>query len=185
MGDGGAVITDDAELAAIVRSLRHHGSAPDDANRHVRAGLDGAARQPPGGAAAAQARRTSTGGTRERREAAERYREALDDLPASRCRRPTRSAGCQVFHLFVIELDERDRVLARAARGRHRRRGPLPDARPPPAARGARWASPARSPPPSAWRSAALTLPVFPGITAAEVDRVAKALRTAVAAAAV
>ena len=38
LGDGGAVVTGDAEVADAVRSLRHHGCTPEDANDHVRAG---------------------------------------------------------------------------------------------------------------------------------------------------
>ncbi len=34
MGDGGAVVTDDDDVAATVRSLRHHGSSPADPNLH-------------------------------------------------------------------------------------------------------------------------------------------------------
>jgi dTDP-4-amino-4,6-dideoxygalactose transaminase len=41
-GDGGAVFTDDAELAALVDSLRYHGRiGPQDKNNNVRLGVNG------------------------------------------------------------------------------------------------------------------------------------------------
>ena len=38
LGDAGAVVTDDAGVADVLRSMRHHGHAPGDANDHVRVG---------------------------------------------------------------------------------------------------------------------------------------------------
>ena len=47
-GDGGAIFTDDAELAATLRSIRVHGQGSDKYD-NVRLGLTGAARHHAGG----------------------------------------------------------------------------------------------------------------------------------------
>ncbi len=182
MGDGGAVTTDDAGVAEVVRSLRHHGSEAGDANRHVRAGWT--ARLDNLQAALLRLKLPHLEGwNRERRVAADRYREALDGLEGVTLPPADPERGTQVFHLFVVELDERDRVLARL-----REDGigaavhyPYPVHLQP------AWSALGEAGEfPAAERLAqrALTLPVFPGITPAEVERVASALRTAVAAAA-
>jgi dTDP-4-amino-4,6-dideoxygalactose transaminase len=181
MGDGGAVTTDDADVAEVVRSLRHHGSEPDDANRHVRAGWT--ARLDNLQAALLRLKLPHLEGwNRQRREAAERYHEALDDLEGVTLPPPDPEQGAQVFHLFVVELDERDRVLARL------REDGIGAAvhYPTPVHLQPAWShlgEPGDFPAAERLAQRALTLPAFPGITPAEVDRVAKALRTAVAAA--
>jgi dTDP-4-amino-4,6-dideoxygalactose transaminase len=183
LGDGGAVTTDDAGVAEVVRSLRHHGTEPGDANRHVRAGWT--ARLDNLQAALLRLKLPYLEGwNRQRREAAERYREALDGLESVTVPPPDPEQGVQVFHLFVVELDERDRVLARL------REDGIGAAvhYPTPVHLQPAWShlgEPGDFPAAERLAQRALTLPVFPGITPAEVDRVAKALRTAVAAAAV
>jgi dTDP-4-amino-4,6-dideoxygalactose transaminase len=178
MGDGGAVTTDDPELAAIVRSLRHHGADPDDANRHVRAGWT--ARLDNLQAALLRLKLAHLDNWNEdRRAAAQRYRELLADLPLT-LPPPDPQGGTQVFHLFVVELDDRDAVL-----GRLREDGvgaavhyPVPVHRQP------AWSAlgePGAFPAAERLAQRALSLPVFPGITAAEVDRVVGALRAALA----
>jgi dTDP-4-amino-4,6-dideoxygalactose transaminase len=182
MGDGGAVTTDDAGLAEVVRALRHHGSEPDDANRHVRAGWT--ARLDNLQAALLRLKLPHLAGwNRERREAAERYREALDGLEGVTLPPPDPEGGTQVFHLFVVEVDDRDRVLARL------REDGIGAAvhYPAPVHLQPAWSAlgePGAFPAAERLAQRALTLPVFPGITPTEVDRAAGALRTAVAAAA-
>jgi dTDP-4-amino-4,6-dideoxygalactose transaminase len=177
MGDAGAVTTDDAELAEVVRSLRHHGAAPDDANRHLRRGWT--ARLDNLQAALLRLKLPHLEGwNRERRDAAERYREALADIEGVTLPPADPDQGTQVFHLFVVELDERDRVLTRL-----REDGigaavhyPFPVHLQP------AWSDlgePGAFPVAERLAQRALTLPVFPGITPAEVDRVASALRSA------
>ena len=95
---------------------------------------------------------------------------------------PDPERGTQVFHLFVVEVDERDRVLARL------REDDIGAAvhYPTPVHLQPAWSAlgePGAFPAAERLAQRALTLPVFPGITPAEVDRVAAALRTAVAAA--
>ena len=176
LGDAGAVVTDDAGVADELRSLRHHGHAPGDANDHVRVGTTG--RMDNLQAALLSVKLPHLDGwNAQRREAAARYREALAGLPLEL---PPEDppGGEQVFHLFAIEVDERDRV-----RGALNEQG---------VGAAVHYPRPAHLNP--AWRALGsggdfpvaerlaertLSLPMFPGLEAAEVDRVAEALRAA------
>ncbi len=174
MGDGGAVVTDDSELAATVRSLRHHGSDPADANRHLRPGST--ARLDNLQAALLRLKLPHLDAWNEaRRQAAERYRDALADLPVV-LPPGDPDGGRHVYHLFVVEVDDRDRVLA--------------ELRASGIGAGAHYPTPAHLQPgwtvlgygqgslPHTEAAAArcLTLPIFPGIADSEIDRVAEAL---------
>lgn len=110
MGDGGAVVCDDAALAATMRSLRHHGSDHRAANRHLRPGSTARLDNLQAAILRLKLGRLDSW-NEERRALAERYREALDGLPL---KLPPRDPNGwhQVYHLFVIELDQRDQVLA-------------------------------------------------------------------------
>jgi dTDP-4-amino-4,6-dideoxygalactose transaminase len=175
MGDGGAVVTDDEAVDATVRSLRHHGSAPEDANRHERVGrterLDNLQ------AAILRLKlRVLDADNDHRRWAATEYRTRLEGLPLDV---PPEDPpdGRAVYHLFVIELEERDRV-----REALRQRGVLT---------GIHYPTPVHLQPafgdlgyekgdlPVTERLAdrILSLPVFPGIEEHEIVRVADALR--------
>jgi len=169
LGDGGAVVTDDGDVAAAVRSMRHHGCTPDDSNDHVRVGAT--SRLDNLQAALLSVKLPHLDGWNEqRREAAACYRDALAGLPVEL---PPENG---VFHLFAIELDDRDRV-----------REALRDAG---IGTGVHYPRPAHLHPawshlgahgdyPVAERLAerTLSLPMFPGITAEEIERVAGALR--------
>jgi dTDP-4-amino-4,6-dideoxygalactose transaminase len=178
MGDGGAVVTDDAQLAATVRSLRHHGSDPDDANRHLRPGST--ARLDNLQAALLRLKLPHLDSWNDsRRAAAERYRAALADLPVG-LPPGDPDGGRHVYHLFVVEVEDRDRVLAelRASgigAGAHY---------PTPAHLQPAWTGLGYSPGslPHAEQAArrCLTLPIFPGIADAEIDRVVEVLAGAV-----
>jgi dTDP-4-amino-4,6-dideoxygalactose transaminase len=176
MGDGGAVTTGDAELAATVRSLRHHGAAPGDANRHERAGWT--ARLDNLQAALLRLKLPHLDRCNDqRREAAERYREALAGTPAELP--PEDPPGArQVFHLFVVEVDERDRVLSEL-------RGEGVGAAvhyPTPVHLQPAWSAlggPGAFPAAERLAQRGLSLPLFPGITPDQVDRVAGVLRRA------
>ena len=169
LGDGGAVVTDDADLAAAVRSMRHHGCTPEDSNDHV---LVGATSRLDNLQAAFLSVKLShlDRWNEQRREAAGRYRDALAGLPVEL---PPEDGVC---HLFAIELDDRDRMrdalrYAGIGTGIHYPR---------PAHLNKAWTElGARGDYPAAERLAerTLSLPMFPGITAAEIDRVAEALR--------
>lgn len=175
MGDAGAVVSDDAELIAMVRSLRHHGCAPADANHHVRVGVT--SRLDNLQAAILRLKLPLLEELNDsRRSAAEFYREHLADLPL---RLPPGDPpdGAQVYHLFVIEVDERDRVLREL-----RSRGigaavhyPTPIHLQPAWADG-RYA-PGDFPASEALARRVLSLPLFPGITKRQLDRVVTNLR--------
>ena len=179
MGDGGAVVCDDPELAGAVRSLRHHGSDPSDGNRHLRVGST--ARLDSLQAAILRLKlRYLDAWNAQRRSAAELYRQALGGLPLEL---PSSDAPTtrQVYHLFVVELESRDEVLMAL-----RERG---------IGAGVHYPTPAHLQP--GWRhlhhrvgafpaseAAArrvLSLPIFPGITEREIARVSEALEAVVA----
>jgi dTDP-4-amino-4,6-dideoxygalactose transaminase len=175
LGDAGAVVTNDDSVAAVVRSLRHHGSAPGDANQHdLRGGTERLDNLQ--AALLRQKLRRLEDDNEHRRSAARRYRERLADLPVALP--PEEQPGVTpVYHLFVVELDDRDRVRdALAAQG---------------ISTGVHYPTPIHLQP--AWRDLGfapgdlpvserlarrvLSLPIFPGIEEHEIDRVCDALR--------
>ncbi|HVV50271.1 MAG TPA: DegT/DnrJ/EryC1/StrS family aminotransferase [Polyangia bacterium] len=170
-GDGGAVLTDDAALAAAVRQVRSHGAA--DKARHER--LGGNFRLDELQAALLRVKLPHLGGwTADRRRLAARYRDRLGAAPVGL---PPAEAGA-VWNQFVVRVPA-DR---RAALRRHLdARGidtavyyPLPlHLQPALAFLGHRPGDF-----PNAERAAAesLALPIHPGLTDAALDRVAAAV---------
>lgn len=167
-GDGGAVLTDDPAVAARARSLGHHG-VDDDRSVHVRVGFT--SRLDTVQAVVLRAKLDHLAAwNRERAIAASRYDELLLDGPGPR--RPTTLPGnSHVWHLYVVRVPERDRVLAAlAARGigagahyagaLHRQRAFAP------------WAGTVRCPETDRAAASVLSLPMFPGITATQQSRV-------------
>lgn len=179
MGDAGAVVCRDPDVAATVRSLRHHGSDPEDANRHLRPGST--ARLDNLQAALLRLKLPHLDSWNDaRREAAALYRDALADLPLV-LPPGDPDGGRHVYHLFVVEVDHRDRVL-----GALRERGVGAGAHyPTPAHLQPGWKAlgyePGSFPCTEAAAARALSLPIFPGITEGEIDRVAGALRDVLA----
>jgi dTDP-4-amino-4,6-dideoxygalactose transaminase len=175
MGDGGAVVSDDAEVIATVRSLRHHGCHPKDHNRHVRIGTTSRLDNLQAAILRLKLPHLEAGNA-SRREAAQRYREALAGLPLVLPPDDPPDA-VQVFHLFVIEVEERDRVLHAL-----RDRGIGASVHYPtpvhlqPAWSGHRY-GPGDLPATEALTRRTLSLPLFPGITEGEIERVAAAVR--------
>ena len=177
MGDAGAVVTDDAELAERVVSLRHHGAAPGDANRHERPGrterLDNLQ------AALLRLKLAQLDEHNDaRRAVAAAHRERLAGLPLTLP--PADPDGVRsVVHLFVVELDERDRVRA-ALRDADVGSGvhyPVPVHLQP------GWRhlghDPGAFPASEALAARVLSLPAFPGMRPEEVDRVGEAIEGA------
>lgn len=177
MGDGGAVVTDDAEVAAAIRSLRHHGAAPGDANRHERVG--GTERLDNLQAALLRLKLARLDAENdERRRIAARYRRELAGLPLDLP--PQDGPGeHSVYHLFVVELDERDRVREALLEDGIRTAVHYPT----PVHLQPAWRALGydRGDLPGSERAAArvLSLPIFPGLTVAEIERVCAGLRRA------
>jgi dTDP-4-amino-4,6-dideoxygalactose transaminase len=120
------------------------------------------------------------GWNEERRRVADRYHEALGGLPLA-LPPGDPPGGRQVYHLFVVELDDRDSVLANL-----RARGVGSSVHyPMPAHLQPGWRQlgyrPGDLPAAEAAANRALSLPIFPGITDEEIDRVAEALGEACA----
>ena len=174
LGDGGAVVSDREDLVAQVRSLRHHGCAADDSSIHLRDG--GTARLDNLQAAFLRIKLPMLDGWNdERRRAAALYRELLADAPLV-LPPPDPPAGEQVYHLFAVEVDDRDRVRA-ALREQGIGTGvhyPLPVHLQPAWRR--RGYGPGDFPVAEALAARVLSLPMFPGITEPEVHAVAETL---------
>jgi dTDP-4-amino-4,6-dideoxygalactose transaminase len=174
-GEAGAVTTNDAALADAVRALRHHGQRR--ANRHELIGSN--ARLGEIAAAALRVKlRHLQGWTCERRRVAARYGAGLADAPAVQIPYTAPWAD-PVWHLYAIEVDNRDAVRTRLqgmgiATAVHY---PTPIHLQP------AYAHLGHGPGafPAAERSAArtLSLPMFPELSDAQVDRTVEAVRVA------
>lgn len=106
-GDAGAVLTDDDEVAALVRLCSAHGSARK--YHHEVVGMNSRLDTVQAIVLNAKLPRLSTW-NRRRRQAADRYAELLRDVPGVRL--PVTAPGNEdVWHLYVIRVSERDRVL--------------------------------------------------------------------------
>lgn len=107
-GDAGAVMTDDVELADIVRNLGGHGSTVKYV--HNRIGMNARLDAIQAPVLRAKLRRLEAWNAA-RRAAADRYAELLSDIEGVRT--PTVRPGNQdVWHLYVVRVDDRDRVMA-------------------------------------------------------------------------
>jgi dTDP-4-amino-4,6-dideoxygalactose transaminase len=107
-GDGGAVTTDDEELARLVRLMGNHGSAVK--YRHEVVGTNSRLDSIHAITLNAKLARLERWNA-QRQAAADRYAELLADLPGVRV--PGSMPGnCDVWHLYVIRLDNRDAALA-------------------------------------------------------------------------
>jgi dTDP-3-amino-3,4,6-trideoxy-alpha-D-glucose transaminase len=170
-GDGGAVATNDAELAAQVRRLRNYGSerkyAHDVAGRNSR--LDALQ------AAILRVRLDRLADWNERRrQVAAQYFEALQDVPELRLP-PLDPANEPVWHLFVVRTAARDALAAHlAVEGIETLvHYPVPVYRLPPFAAFA----PSGVTPADRLCSEVLSLPIGPHQTPAQTERVIAAIR--------
>jgi len=161
--DGGAVVTDDAELAATVRLLRAHGHAGD----YVHTVVSTNARLSDVAAAALRVGlpRVETENAR-RREIAARYRAAAPGL------RWQADHPRHVYHLCVARVADRDAF---------RRRLPFDTAVHYPVAltRQPAYEGFARTPCPEAerWAAECVSFPCFPEMTDDEIEAVCRAIR--------
>jgi dTDP-3-amino-3,4,6-trideoxy-alpha-D-glucose transaminase len=171
-GDGGAVVTDDAQLAEQLRLLRDYGRAGGE-NHHVR--VAGNSRLDELQAAILRVKLPRLDGwNAARRARAATYARCLEGLPLSL---PDTAPDVEhAFHLYVVRSDRRDALQAHLAAagigtGIHY---PVPVHRQPALA-----GRPPRAPLPATERAAAeiLSLPMFPELRDADVERVATAVR--------
>jgi dTDP-4-amino-4,6-dideoxygalactose transaminase len=175
-GDAGGVVTDDTEVARRVRLLANHGS--EVKYQHPVLGFNSRLDTLQAVVLRAKLARLDAWND-ERREAARRYGELLADVPQVRL--PSVAPGNEhVWHLYVVRVGRRDAVLAELnaagiGAGIHY---PVPVHH-----TGAFADSEYRHGDfPVTERAAEeiLSLPIFPGITAAQQERVADVLRAAV-----
>jgi dTDP-3-amino-3,4,6-trideoxy-alpha-D-glucose transaminase len=162
IGDGGAVVTDDAELAGTVRLLRAHGVT--EGYEHVRASTNARMSEVEAVALRVGLRRLAAQNER-RRAIARRYRDAAPHL------RWQTDHERHVFHLCVLRVEERDAFRARM---------PFATAVQYPRAltQQPAYASYVRAPCPEAeaWAAECVSLPCFPEMTDPEVEVVCRAL---------
>lgn len=169
LGDGGAIVTNDAALAARLRRLRNGGQT----SRYLHPEFGVNSRLDEMQAAVLRARLPRLAGwTAERRKLAGRYRERLTDGPVFVP--PEFDAG-HVYHLFPILSRERDALQARLqAEGVETLiHYPLPI----PSQEAMRSVNPAPCPVAARVAAEVLSLPLHPGMTFDEVDRVAALVR--------
>ncbi|MFD2091854.1 DegT/DnrJ/EryC1/StrS family aminotransferase [Blastococcus deserti] len=175
-GDAGGVVTDDAEVARRVRLLANHGS--EVKYQHPVLGFNSRLDTLQAVVLRAKLARLDAW-NEERRAAARRYAELLADVPEVRL--PSVADGNEhVWHLYVVRVARRDTVLAELnaagiGAGIHY---------PVPVHHTGAFAGSGyeRGDFPVTERAAGeiLSLPLFPGITAGQQERVADALRAAV-----
>lgn len=106
-GDGGAVLTNDSDIAAVVRNLAAHGSSVKYV--HDRIGMNARLDAVQAPVLRAKLRRLDAWNAA-RRAAAEHYARLLADVDGVKV--PISYPGNDdVWHLYVIQVDDRDRVM--------------------------------------------------------------------------
>jgi dTDP-4-amino-4,6-dideoxygalactose transaminase len=174
-GDGGAVLTQDDQVAEAIRSLRNHGSRAK--YEHLRLGFNSRLDTLQAVVLLAKLDRLAVW-NEQRRRAAARYDELLE--PVSDVVRPAVLPGNEhVWHLYVVRVPRRDEVLARLnAMGIGASiHYPVPIHL---QAAFADLARPGAFPAAERASSEILSLPMYPGITAAQQERVAAELERAI-----
>jgi dTDP-4-amino-4,6-dideoxygalactose transaminase len=176
-GDGGAVLTGSDEVAQRVRALRNYGS--EVKYSHPEIGFNSRLDTLQAVVLGAKLGRLAAW-NEARREAARRYDRLLDGLPAVTLP-ATLPGNAHVWHLYVVRVPRRDEVVRGLQKGGIGAGIHYPV---PLHLQGA-FASlgHGRGDFPAAEAAAAevLSLPIFPGITAAQQERVAAALAAALA----
>ena len=107
-GDAGAIMTNDDEVAAFVRNYAAHGSTVKYV--HDRAGVNSRLDAVQAPVLRAKLRRLDAWNAA-RRAAADRYAELLADIPGVTLP-VTRPGNVDVWHLYVVQVDQRERVMA-------------------------------------------------------------------------
>ncbi|MBK8229939.1 MAG: DegT/DnrJ/EryC1/StrS family aminotransferase [Candidatus Eisenbacteria bacterium] len=174
-GDGGALSTEDPELAEALRRLRNYGQA--DRYHHVSFGLNSRLDELQAAFLRVKLPHLATANDA-RRAIVARYREALRDLPLA-LPSDDPSAASSVHHLFVVRVTRRD-----SFREALRQRGIGTEIHyPVPIHRQEAYAGLGLGPGsfPVAERRAAqiVSLPLYPELQATQIDRVIDAVRAA------
>jgi dTDP-4-amino-4,6-dideoxygalactose transaminase len=171
MGDGGAVVTDDDEIAARCRRLRDHGRVSKDV--HCEIGFNLRFNEIQAAVGRVLLRRLEAMNER-RRALAARYARGLADLPLQL---PEERAGARhVYHLYVVRTPRRQ-ALAAHLEARGVQTGvhyPVPTHRQPAVERFMPPALPATE----RLVDEILTLPISAGHSDAEIDTVVDAIRS-------
>jgi dTDP-4-amino-4,6-dideoxygalactose transaminase len=107
LGDGGAIVTDDLDLADRVRSLANHGRRLDSKNLHDVVGRNSRLDALQAAVLSVKLERLADWNAR-RRVIASWYRDALADSPVEPIRR---GEVDDVFHLYVARSPHRDRLV--------------------------------------------------------------------------
>ncbi|HEV8472582.1 MAG TPA: DegT/DnrJ/EryC1/StrS family aminotransferase [Methylomirabilota bacterium] len=170
MGDGGAIVTDDDEIAARCRRLRDHGRLSKDL--HAEIGFNLRFNEIQAAIGRVLLRRLDAMNDR-RRALAARYDAALAGLPLETPR--VRARATHVYHLYVVRTPRRGELAAYLKEqgiqtGIHY---PVPTHRQPAVERFAPPALPVTE----RLVDEILTLPISAGHTDAEIDEVASAVR--------
>jgi dTDP-4-amino-4,6-dideoxygalactose transaminase len=189
VGEGGAVVTDDDDVAARMRLLRSHGMTTLSWDRHrghasrydvVELGFNYRIDEPRAALAACRLARLD-GENARRAGLVERYHEAMDAIPGVQAALPAATPGTVLaHHLFGVVLDEElDRDAFRAVLQEH---GVQTSLHYPPVHRFSIHAEGAADLPlTDAYSDRAVTLPLFAHMTGEELDIVVEAARAAVA----
>ena len=176
-GDAGAVMTDDADAAALIRNLAAHGSSVKYVHGHV--GMNARLDAVQATVLRAKLRRLDRWNDA-RRAAAARYGEMLAGVEGVRTP-SVRPGNEDVWHLYVVRVVERDRVMAELGAagigvGIH-----YPTIVPLTEAYGSLGYRAGQFPVAEAAADSILSLPMFPHLTQAQQESVVGALRSAVA----
>jgi dTDP-4-amino-4,6-dideoxygalactose transaminase len=173
MGDAGAVVTDDEDLAARVRALRVHGETRKYHHEYIgyTARLDTIQ-----AIVLLEKLPLLAEWNRERQAAARFYTDALSEVEELRL--PSEPAGSEpVWHLYVLRVSEPERLAAfLAARGIQTGRHYPEPVHLSPAYRDLGFA-PGDFPVAEALAREALSLPLYPGISEAQLEMVCDAVR--------
>ncbi|MBV0923067.1 DegT/DnrJ/EryC1/StrS family aminotransferase [Halomicroarcula limicola] len=172
-GDGGILVTDDADLARTARELRNHGR--DGEGNHVRVGLNHRMNETSAAAGIEQLSHLADWNA-ERAAAAERYNERLDDVDAVELPMQMDDAT-HVYHLYVVQVPDRDGLRTHLdAKGIQTGVHYDPPVHQTPAMRDALDEIPSL-PVTEELSKRIVSLPMHPRITDEEIDRVASEIR--------
>ncbi|MGH9943276.1 MAG: DegT/DnrJ/EryC1/StrS family aminotransferase [Pyrinomonadaceae bacterium] len=179
-GEGGAVVTDDPEIARRVRLLREHGS--EQKYRHEVVGYNFRLEGIQGAVLGVKLKYLDQWNDLRRAHAA-RYRELLGDLETAAALTLPRELDYarHIYHLFVVQLDGREHVqqqlsAAGVQTGIHY---PIP-IHLQPAYAASHGHRPGDFPAAERLSARVLSLPMFPELTIKQIERVAEALRSAI-----